>query len=211
MNNILDFKIDKTDLSIRSIIIDNIQVILEENQIVNPFYIELGKNNLENIKFYNQYDHIYAICMKDEHVTDTTNSNMLNIFNKIITRDDYNNLAKYFTLVKCSKNMVFNKIHFKQASILTGENLSIFTAFTSCKFENTEIVIPLLEMKKNMVLLYNSLYDNDSISRVGNLLSLNKNYNVRSKKLSTILNHLKESEFWKNDYNCNVNMTELFT
>lgn len=211
----LDFGIPEMDYSIQETDLEGKAFILDENEIINPFFIELGKRDLDNIEqkdIYRLYKNVYIMCMRNDYVS--TNDS-LTIFNKVLTNEQYNNIPKYFSLQKCSKNLLVNRLHYDNAKVISKEDLSIFSNLY--QFENTEIIIPIYEMRENGVLLYNSLYDSQfKLNELEDVLVLLKYFSVNPngiamKNLSNRIADMKESEFWKNPYNCNVNMTELFS
>lgn len=210
----LEFGIPEVEYSIQQVNIDGVSVILKEDEIINPFFSDINKRDLDSIEqkdLYKYYKSVYILCMKNEYVH---NEEALVIFNKILTKEEYNNLNEYFTLQKCSRNLLFNKLHYENAKIINKEHLILFE--NSYEFENTEIVVPILEMKQGGVLLYNSLYDTQfNLSELEDILSLIKYFSVNGnglvmRNISNKITELKESEFWKNPNNCNLNMTELF-
>lgn len=206
----LDFGINNIDLSIQTANIDGENKILLENEMINPFFVELNKHDLDNVlpkDLHLIYKHVYIICLKN-------NSDInYNIFNKIITKSEYENFSNTFTLLKCSKNILYNKMHHDHAKILTSEQLSIFKQFN---FENTEIIVPLYNIQEKIVNIYNTLYESQfKLNQLEDILELIKLYSISSngmamKKLFKMIYEIKESEYWTNPYNCNMSITDLF-
>ncbi len=208
--NALDYGVNDTDYSVQTLI------NLGDDEIINPFFVELNSRDLDKIEprdLHKLYDCVYVLCMRDDfmHNFDT---NVL--FNKILKKNDYLEFSKYLTLYKCSKNLLKNKLHYNQAKIVSKDNLMIFSN-PNYKFENTEIIVPLYELKLQGVVMYNNLYEPRlKLNQIEDILSLLKYYSVNpkgvaTKNFSNMLSELKESDFWKNSFNCNINMTELFS
>ncbi|ARF09265.1 hypothetical protein Catovirus_2_214 [Catovirus CTV1] len=212
----LDYGVIENNLSIPMANMNGQNILLSENEILNPFFVELDKKDLDSMEprdLHKTFKHVFVMCAKNNFI----NNNSANfIFDKIITKNDYSQIDNFFALLKCSKNMLYNKTHYDQAKFLTSEQLSIFNNH-NYNLESIEIVIPIYEMKEHAVLLYNSLYDSQfKLNQLEDVLGLLKHYSISNnsvviKNLSNMIYEMKESEFWKNSQNCNMNMTDLFS
>lgn len=210
----LDYGINDIDYAVPTVNLEGQNILLNDDEMINPFFVELNKRELDALEpkeLHKLYKHIYVMCARNDFVNSDSASL---VFNKTIKKSDYQQFNNCFTLIKCSKNMLYNKIHYDQAKIITVEQLSIFKNFN---FDNTEIIVPLYEMREQAVLLYNSLYDSQfKLNQLEDIFGLIKFYSISSngiamKNLSNMIYEMKESEFWRNSHNCSMNMSELFS
>jgi hypothetical protein len=210
-----DYGLINDDLSIRVAKIDHItNVILKQNEIENPFFIPLDNTKLSELShkdLYTYFNRVLVLCTKND-VELTQTSHML--FNKILTKDNFQSLSQYFTLVSVSKNILRNFKHHCNAIIADKHVLELFS--NNLKYEPQEIVILMPELRESSVTLYNSLYDSHySLKLLPNTMSLINTYlnNYRvpiERNLLNMITMSKESEFWTDQYNCNFNLTNDF-
>ena len=178
-----------------------------DESLLNPFYFDSNTTYLSEINkkdLHKLYEYVYVLCLKDHiEITDEVR----HIFDKFIDKIIFENLSKYFDLIKCSKKLLNNKIHAQFAKIIMKDDLYLF----GTNFENSEIIIPMLELKSSQVVLYNnSIEPQSNLEKFLDISSTGELYNINSKKMNNLLLDLSENYFWKNKYNCDINMTETF-
>lgn len=211
----LDYGIDDTDNSITTVQVGDDTVILSTDEMLNPFFVGVTEKKLDALEKKHLFftcDYVYVLCTKNDYVD---NKLALKIYDYMLNKFDYTQLAEYFTLVKCSRNLIRNKLHYNNA---VNVNKSLVEQFNHKHYvlETEEIVIPMYELKEQHIPVYNSLYDtHSSYTNLKELLALSSAYTknchgIVSKHLSNNINNMKESDYWTIPFNCNFNMSESF-
>ena len=108
----LEYGVMTDDLSINVVNVDNEKVILNNDQILNPLFISVNQNKMDNVDIkdiYGVYKRVLCLCAKNDFVT---NEEAYNIYNKVLSNEQYTKLSKYFTLVPMSINVILrDKTH----------------------------------------------------------------------------------------------------
>ncbi len=189
--------------------------ILKDDEMINPFYITINnKNNLRNMddkELYKTYHNLFVLCPRNINNTDLMNIECEAIFKNIITKTEYDNLASYYVLIKCSTKLLRNKLHYNSAKIIDKKYL---TPFNSYDFELSDevgdIIVPILRLKENIIMQkYDVLYDSKyNIQHVFHTMKIYNAFNCDTykfplqKRLSDIMLNVTESEYWTNSFNC---------
>lgn len=219
-NNVIDYGdcgVCTDDLSLKIITIaDNKQVYLKDNEVFNPFYIGLNNDNqldlIDEKQLYSTYKRVLIMCM---HSLYNSEEEARKIFNIILAKDDFLQLSKYFTLLVCTRKVLYSDMQYRRALRVSKQYLEYFN-HNNILLEVDEIVIPLFELKEDMARLYISLYDvSSNVNEISKLISLNSYYNLEyqnrtQKQLSQIINNIKESDYWTNPYNCRISFGQQF-
>lgn len=207
-----DFDVTCDDLSIATVKVDNEVIILNKEQILNPFYVSSNNIPLEKLNkrdIWHVYKRILILCSRKNR------QNINNFYNKIISRTDLEEWSRSLVLVEASHNILINYEQYNSCNVIAQEYLTNFVS-PDMKLEMTELVVVLLELQEDMAKLYSQLYQsNINFETVYNTLSLNKIYNVRKhtivqQNISNIIQSLYETNYWMTEYKCNITLNDVF-
>lgn len=191
------------------------KIVLNEDEMINPFFVSihggpLVKMDMKEINA--RFKRILILCRKNN----SERIDLTDFFCQTITREKYQKIGKYLTLLIGNLKMLKNYLHKKQALIIHYHLLLIFNN-NKIKLENEEIVIPMLELNEDDVIIYMKLYNNNKdLSNFIKTKILCQYYNCQtqkypfSNKISQLTYNLKEADHWLNPYNCKINMTQVF-
>ncbi len=202
-------------------------IILNNDEFINPFFVKNGEyklGELDEKELYTNYKKVYILCTRNDFHQDELNADdqdiVLQIFEKIINKNNFKKLGDFFTITEASSKLLKNKEHYNQAVIIetTKDNniLEIFNHNKYC-FENfNEIIVPMIELSETFVNIYKEQYENHEnnddilksiiLDTYYNRDGYNPNYNNINKKITNI----KEADFWTHAYNCNYTINEHF-
>lgn len=185
----------------------------------NPLYFNnvitaIDKNTNEeiNVEFINigkYYKYIYCLC--PFNVIDTNI-----ILKDIIEPDEYNMILKQMILYQVKTSILKNLIHYGNIIFCKKEDINVSNHFNyilddmvlilpfyNISFLNLQKYMDTINGSNNLDVLYNLLviynYFGDKIYSQSNNIQIN----------NTIKN-LSEADYWKFEYNCNCNLTQLF-
>jgi hypothetical protein len=190
---------------------------LDDDHILNPFYV--GRNNtqvesMSDFDLFSKYKQAIAICMKNGCTTPAIN--LTPIYQKIISKQDYDELQQHFTLIQVSIKLLKNKCH-RKTSLLIDRPLLQHLNSQNLNIESIELVVPLFDLKEKVGLIYSQLYESEhSIDILETFNSLYKYYecnnykNIILDRFSKLCGQLKESDYWANPYHCAINMSDKF-
>lgn len=209
-----DYGVDKSEKAVKFVIDDvGTKIALAPNEMYNPFFVSLDGGNLSSLEqkdIYKFYKRVFVLCMSDTY---NYEPEALNIFSKIVDKNVLKNSIKYFNLVNAPMGLLkLNKHKYNAFTITKGELQSVFGNTTN--FENSEIIVPMLEMKYKDIETYLSTFDKStSISIIPDLLKKINYYTAGYDRpvwdqLKQILTNIYESSYWKK--NTIGNITEEF-
>jgi hypothetical protein len=200
-NDDYDFGISKDgNRGVKFIVTETGNSIIEKNEVLNPFFVELSGGSLNDIEqkdVYSNYSKAFIMCMKNTY---SNTNDAYEIYERVLKNENIDKLKSYFSLIETSINITKINSHRNKGLIITKANLELF--FNGIQFENTEIIIPMFEMKESFAKIYASLFEkHPSIKTVGTILELTNFYTKSYKKpieeqLKEFLLHLKESQYW---------------
>lgn len=190
---------------------------LDVGYIYNPFYV--GRNTskvmqMTDLELFSKYKRALAFCLKEgakveQHI-------LLQIYNTVIKETDIAILTNYFTLIPVSVKLLKNKYHKQTGLLIDRPFLNAFNS-KNIMLDNDEIIVPLFELDEKIVqlysLMYESQYDVNTIIAGGVLykyFNCDSYRTIITNRLTQILGDLKDSQYWINPYNCNINMTAKF-
>ena len=195
---------------------NNIEV--DNNLKKNPFYVgttPTSVSTMNDYDLYKNYKRAICICLKN-NVQNTSNVVISSIYNKYITLNVYEELSNYFTLKIVSIKLLKNKFHRQTALLLDRNIISIFNN-SNIELDGEEIIVPLFEIKENVIHLYNTMYESEyNINILSDLNTLYQYFDCNKVKrlilprYSQIMNDISESNYWTNPYNCEINITKQF-
>ena len=155
------------------------------------------------------FKNIYILCPFTSILQNTINKDMLEL-------EEYNNIISTMVLYKVKMNIIKNMIHYGNILYCNtdvivranhfGYNLDTMTLiipFFNISFLNAKKYIDNINEENNLDSLYNLLVLNkylcEDIKRTKNVLLI-----------SNIIKTLDESNYWKYNYNCMCNITNVF-
>jgi hypothetical protein len=214
----LDCNISDKDESLNIVTINGKKIILNDDQFLNPFFVNAYDNKLDEIEkkdIYFKYKRLLILCMSNNYNNQEDNKEVKDIFNMILDRNIYNKISKYFTLIECSCTILNNKLFYKKSLIIESSYLEELNHKKIQLYDN-EIVLPMFELNENSTKLYSMLFNNLDIENIPQLISLNNHYNNGYNKstnfmLSKLLSTVKESCYWTNKKNCDITFNDYFT
>ncbi|ARF11819.1 hypothetical protein Klosneuvirus_2_255 [Klosneuvirus KNV1] len=191
---------------------------LDHGYVYNPFYV--GRNNstvmkMTELELFGKYKRALAFCLKEgikaeQHI-------LLQVYQNVIKETEMQILTNYFTLVPVSVKMLKNKYH-RQTALLIDRPFLVNFNSKNIMLDNDEIIIPLFELDEKIIQLYSLMYESQhDVSTIITGGVLYKYFNCDSyrtiitNRLTQILSDLKDSQYWLNPYNCNINMTTKFS
>ena len=211
-----DNGIDNTDLSVRFIETNNGVNFIKDDEIENSFFVGINGGsliNLEDKEIYSKYKRLFVLCMKDLF---EESDFLYKIYDPIIKKQDLFLLGKQFVLLQTTLNLLRNSYYKQRGCIVNKEYLNKMFSHYNYKYENSEIVIPMLELTETTANINISLYDKQyGIENIKDMLALTSFYNKKYKKpimdqLIYHLSELRDSQFWSQPRNCDINMSDVF-
>lgn len=218
-----EFGIDKTNMAIQFIETSTGTLLLKDGEIENPFFVGIDGGSLLKIEpreIYSGYKRVLFLCMKDNFELDDS---LFQITEKVVKAQNFYSIGKQFVLVPATLSVLRNNIYKNRGCIVEKQHLTKLFGQTfgqsvgkSLNFDLKEIVVPIIEQNESNTKTIVALYDKPyGVENIKPILELTAHYNKSYKKpiidqLSTILGSLKESQFWCDPTNCNINMTEDF-
>jgi hypothetical protein len=215
-----NFNLADDDLSIHVTYVNGEQIVLKNDEFTNPFYLGFGNSPLDEISkkdLYNTYDRVLIMCMKNSYDTnnETTSVDVMHIFDHVLTNDVVDKMKNNFVFVVGNKNLLKQNTHHKMALIIDRKYLEPFNN-SQIHLHNTEIVIPMYELKGDNAETYASLYDDSTnIHDLEKILTFANSYNKDYKQPINQQLHDKISSmgklcFWSYSHNCAINATDIF-
>ena len=191
---------------------ENDEVILTDDVIVNPFFVNINGGivqEMDNRKLYSTYNRVLILCLKNNNEFKDIDQ----IFEKVLEKDKFNKLINSFTLIKSTNRLLKNKLHRRNAVIVERYQLSNIEH--NFELENDEIIIPMPEIEEKDLKNYTNLYFSDqdfkqlSISKLFYKYFNGNSYKYPLQKgLNRITKSIKETDYWTNFYNCGLNITK---
>lgn len=213
----LDFGLHELDdLSINVCRLSGVNVVLKENEMMNPFFVSVMESQLDKLdtkELYTTFKRVLIMCMKQSY---NNESEAENIFSSTLYTNEFENLKKYFTLIPCSRRILSNNTQYERAVRVKKDLLNGFNS-NALSLELEEIVIPMFELKEDMTRVHCLLYESETrVTNVADALSLNNYFNGSylqrtQKELTKLILSMKESDYWTQKSNCeNITMTSQF-
>lgn len=212
-----EFGIDKTNMSIQFVETSTGTLLLKDDEIENPFFVSVNGGSLLKIEpreIYSGYKRVLFMCMRDDFVL---SSDLFQITDQIVKSSSFYPIGNQFVLVPASLSALRNNIYKNRACIVDKKHLmKMFNQQHQQNFDLNEIIIPLIEQTESNTKTIVALYDKQyGVENLKNILDITAHYNKSYKRpiadqFSNILSSLKESQFWCDSANCDINMTETF-
>jgi len=203
----LEFGVEEQNLAI--IYDDNIQ--LEQDEILNPFYVDLRGGNVKTLAWgdiHRNYNSVVIITHANNKKED--DNTMQKLFNYKIKKTDLKNITG-ITYFRTTINILRNKDHYFKTNIITKTDLQ--QLFSNSEFNETELTLCIFEMDEDNTRKYCNMYKHtEDIKDVNTKLDI-YNYYVSNKnhiKLSEMFSRLKDNEYWTYKPNLHINMSHSF-
>jgi hypothetical protein len=199
---------------------EQLEPVKEVVQVVNPFFVGIDGGSLLTLKIkeiYQNYSHIYIMCLKDGFVLDDNSMKiMMNIFCLNVVVNDLHEACKNLVLVKAPNDIVKNYRLKKKSNLIKKDILSLYFPRTDGQeYELDEIVTAMLEMTESSCRTYIDMYRVTPLNQIQDMISLSSYYNKMSivsieSKVNDALRNIGTGAYWKDSKNCNFNMDWIF-
>jgi hypothetical protein len=191
--------------------------------INNVFYFGMYGSNLkiiENKELYKRYNNtLYVLCLNNDVNPNITELQVL--FDKDSTID-HQYMSQYLSLLKTNMNVLKNRNHKRTLVVLDNQSLSYYNK-KNYNLTDNELVLCIFDLNKKNVKLYLDMINNDNnlekyvkskiiadyLTKPGKSGIVKNTLNLNDNILSIVKN-MADSNYWKNNFNCNLNMTEAF-
>lgn len=182
----------------------------------NPFFIGCSGSELSQMSdkdIYMSYKRIFVLCLNNDVKKNTVLINLKDLY--ISSSDEFWTQLKNDTTL-CQGSMKLLKIkHTKKTTVIVKKEF-LEKLNDTIKFEDTELVTVMLNIKQEHIDDYLSLFDGfysfDAYQKLKLLASSFdcEWYDPVKANLNEILSNLKESSYWKLPLNCSLNMNKPF-
>ena len=181
--------------------------------IKNPFFnkslssLEDDSTEIDIVYLCKNYKRVLILCLfGKEPVSDK-------FYNKLIFYKEFEKEKEKLILIESNIKILKNVIHFNNVVQASNNYLEIFN-HSNIELDDEEIVLPIININfKDLELYlkhYDGFYNLDDIFKVKLLEqyfnSPEKNA-VLTSNLSDMISNIKEAKYWKQYYNCLLNMT----
>jgi hypothetical protein len=203
----LEYGIHEQNLSINYE--DNVQ--LEQDEILNPFYVDLRGGNLKSISWGDIMRNYNSIVIITNANNKKENDNSIQkLFSYKLKKNDLDNITG-ITYFRSTTNILRNKDHYFKTN--TVNKTDLVKLFPTGNFNETELVLCIFEMDEDNTRKYCNMYKHsEDISEVNTTIDM-CNYYVNNKRdinLSQFFAHIKDNEYWGNKQNLEINMSHSF-
>ena len=173
--------------------------------IINDKYCKFIDLNQKEIRY--NYDRIFIICQKNNGVISN------NFYKNQISTKNLDDFIQNLTLIEGNLKMLCNPVHKSSCIIIDRCYLCLFNS--QIKFEEKELVLPLINLGENEVRLYVKQYNGIfSIKDYITSKTINNFYRNDDKFVcafnSQIINMLDETNYWCKNMNTQLNITNKF-
>jgi hypothetical protein len=206
----LEYGIEEQNLTLNYI--DNIK--LEQDEIVNPFYIDLYGGNLKSLSWGDIMRNYNSLIIITNANNKKENDNSIHkFFNYKLKKTDLENITG-ITYFKTTLNIIRNRDHYLKTNIINKTDLN--KLFPSGIFNETELVLCIFEMNEDNTRKYCNMYiHSDDIFDVNNNIDIYNYYTnnikeIKHMNLSDLFKNIKSVEYWTNKENLQINITRTF-
>jgi hypothetical protein len=186
----------------------------DEKCVTNPLFVNINGGNAKENMFdvYKFYDKVFIICMKRNFDV----SKCTHIYDEIISNEEFKGICNNLVIIQAPTKILYNNMYKYIAKTVTKNMLEKMFGDVF-KFNEQEVIIPLIELTENTVNKIMTLTNGDYvISDLRDFISLVNYYNrlnkkIVSEKLTNIIYNLRESKFWCDKRHCPLNINSGFT
>lgn len=164
--------------------------------------------NLNQKEIVSNFSSLYIICQKNNGViTDK-------FYEEEISIKDLENFIDNLVIIEGNFKMLYNTVHKSACVVINSSYLSLFKS--NIKFEDNELILPLINLSENNVRLYLKQFDGmftikDYITtKIVNEFYKNNSSSIVSNFCVNIINSMEESNYWNKRFNTKLNITNKF-
>jgi hypothetical protein len=201
----IDFGIEEQNLAV---IYDG-NTKLEGNEKINPFFVGMRGGSIKSIQWgdiHRNYNSIIILTIDDK----TKPNNLNKLFNYKINEDGLKDITG-ITFFRTGLEILRNKEHYFKTNIVSKNDLC--ELFPSSTFNESELVLGIFEMNEENTRKYCDMYKiSENVDDITTKMDL-YNYYLSDKKSTNIRNifqNLKDTDYWINNKNLDINMTQTF-
>ena len=185
-----------------------------QDEKLNPFFVGQYGGNLKDLTFgdiYRNFNSVIIMCLNEYQKPENLNI----LFNVKIKTTDLS-LVKNITYFRTSINILKNKDHYFKSNVINKTDL--IGLFPQGIFNESEIVLSIFEMNEENTRKYCDMYkSSDDLFQVETKLNM-YDYYLSDKiandyvklNLDTLFNNIKETEYWSDKKNLDINITNSF-
>lgn len=213
----------KTNMKNGTVIINDKQIKLEEDSIVNPFFIGIDWGSILSISLrdiYQNYKRVFVLCLKEDIImNDQIRTSVMNMHQKVVKKQFLIDTCKNFVLVPASVKLLRNYYLRKRSNLVPGtflrETFSVIEKENE-KFDLDEIIIPMIELTEEKARGYIKMYGNcTALENISSAISFVSYYDKHNSSnfneyIVNLITTLDNSCYWKKSSNCNFNMDDIF-
>jgi hypothetical protein len=213
--NEYDYGIEDMDLSVKYVKSNTENVMLNDSDMINPFFVNISDVfDFNNYTINNKYSNVLIVCMKNNHNLSDEQKQLL--FDKIVIRDQFLTACDELAVIEVSMNVLFNNNFKSLVKLIHSKELKLI--FPKMQFENDKLVLVQFELTEDLVKMNNLLYEKEyGLNDLEKMVQLMNHYNRNFKKpiISNFIDNLmnfRDIQFWANKQNCEIiNMTNVFS
>jgi hypothetical protein len=205
MNKLIISMSDPLENGIEEMLIES-QIVTSQNKTKNIFV----NNKLHNIdELKRKYNRVLIICLANH-----ANSDIYDILTSEIYEYQLQTIKESLSVLTCSASILSNNKHLLSTCIVKSSELLQFV-HTNIRLNETELIIPMFELKLNVARNYIKLYNIDcNYEELFQMILLQSYYNCDD-KISTKYNTIMIMKFlqlgyWNNHDNLIKNVTRHF-
>lgn len=210
----IDFGLDIKEQAINQEQV-NEQIELKEGEFLNPFFVGITGGNIKQLNWgdiHRNFNSVVILTISNNN--DLKQNNTLSyLFNRTVTNNDLS-VVSGITYFRTGLNILKNRDEYFKANIISKNYLT--ELFSNGVFNESEIVIGIFEMTEDSTRTYCNMYQShDELSQVEQKLDMFNYYigdktNTQFIKSENIFLELKDSDYWKNKDNLDINITTSF-
>lgn len=177
----------------------------------NDLYIESNdkKIKLNQLNFPNYVKQIYILCPL--RINDTISE----LYYRYVRDKTYDSLSDYLILLESPCNILKETIHFSKIVSVKSKTFLQFNKF-GYDLEEDIFILPILNIRYKFINDYLKLFNSYNLKDLYNIFCIGNYFGnsydnlIVSKHLIEIITNLEESKYWTYDFNCLLNLNDLF-
>ena len=210
-NDVQDYECEYDELEYGIEINDNQQ---HNNEITNPFYVSQKGGNIKSIGWGDIYRNFNSVIIMT--LCDYMKPENINVLFKTNLIKDELKSVKNIMYFRTGINILKNKDHYYK-SVIVNKN-ELLQLFPDGQFNESEIVLSIFEMNETNTRKYCDMYKStNDIQEIETKLEMytyylgdKKNLDYLNIELNDMFKNLKESDYWSDKKNLDINITTSF-
>jgi hypothetical protein len=168
--------------------------------IINPLLVNFDFN----IDDISKYKKIYFLVKKNNYKIP------FEFYKLNISKELYDTVSKELILYEINTINLKNQKHYNNILLLSKEYINIFNIF-NYNLEDINLIIPIFNINFLNILSYLNQYnDLNTLKDLFDIIILNKYFNNNNNEIQNKILNLKESNYWNNEENLFLNLTNKF-